>query len=151
MRSLLCSSRLHLQCRLVPDSPRSSFCSGGVGHYRLGEALLAAEGSVQNRPLWFGNLRPSGVSSHPRLAQWRWHYSVHTQLLLNIKGFDCFFLLQVCFMPLTRIGTITSTLRRSRVDCRPAAGAPSLRGRNVSSCVTSRSVPETYHCLKSVV
>lgn len=34
-------------------------------------------------------------------------------------------------MPSMRIGTITSTLKRSRVDFLHAAGGPSLRGRNV--------------------
>lgn len=35
-------------------------------------------------------------------------------------------------MPLMRIGTITSTLKRSRVDSLHAAGGPLLKGRNVS-------------------
>lgn len=39
---------------------------------------------------------------------------------------------QACSTPSMRIGTITSTLRRSRADCRRAAGGPSPRGRSVS-------------------
>lgn len=39
--------------------------------------------------------------------------------------------LQACFMPLMRIGTITSTLKRSPVDSLPAVGAPSLKDRSV--------------------
>lgn len=39
---------------------------------------------------------------------------------------------QACSTPSMRIGTITSTLKRSRVDCRRAAGGPSPRGRSVS-------------------
>lgn len=46
-------------------------CSGGVGHYRLGKAVLAAESPVQNRPLWLGNVCPTGFSSHPCLTEWR--------------------------------------------------------------------------------
>lgn len=44
---------------------------------------------------------------------------------------------QACFTPSMRIGTITSTLKRSRADCRRAAGGPSPRGRNVSSEITT--------------
>lgn len=34
-----------------------------------------------------------------------------------------------------RIGTITLTLKKSPVDCQPAAGGPLLKGRNVSRAV----------------
>lgn len=44
---------------------------------------------------------------------------------------------QACFTPSMRIGTITSTLKRSRADCRRAAGGPSPRGRNVSPEITT--------------
>lgn len=42
-----------------------------------------------------------------------------------------YLVLQACFMPLMKIGTITSTLKRSPVDSLPAVGGPSLKGRNV--------------------
>lgn len=48
----------------------------------------------------------------------------------NIFDFDPAF--QACFTPLMKIGTITSTSKRSPADCLLAAGGPSLKGRNVS-------------------
>lgn len=47
----------------------------------------------------------------------------------------CHAVLQGCFTPSMKIGTITSTLKRSLVDSQPAAGGLWLRGRNVSHAV----------------
>lgn len=52
---------------------------------------------------------------------------------------------QACFTPSMRIGTITSTLKRSRVDCLPAAGGPSLRDRNVSPENPPALVKKCHH------
>lgn len=53
-------------------------CSRRIGHYRLGKALLAAESPIKDRPLWFGNLCPSGLAPYSCIAKWRQdriHYS----------------------------------------------------------------------------
>lgn len=64
-------------------------CSGRVWHYRLGEAILAAESPVQNRPLWPGNICPAGLSSHPCLTEWRWASCVRIFSRDHCRSVDC--------------------------------------------------------------
>lgn len=53
--------------------------------------------------------------------------------------------MQVCFTPSMRIGTITLTLKKSPVDCRPAAGGPLLKDRNVRNYYREMN-PKTLSC-----